>query len=114
MSARTSPFSLKSNKLAVQLVLLIFILVLFSIVSPYFLSVTNFMNVLNQMVEVGLIAIPMTMIIISGAMDSFGRLDSGFLRRMHGRRIRACVSIFGSARGLVCWLVYYAGQLTAI
>ncbi|WP_139997478.1 ABC transporter permease [Paenibacillus paridis] len=69
MSAWTSQFSLKSNKLVVQLVLLIFILVLFSILSPYFLSVTNFMNVLNQMVEVGLIAIPMTMIIISGAMD---------------------------------------------
>ena len=89
MSARTSPFSLKSNKLAVQLVLLIFILVLFSIVSPYFLSVTNFMNVLNQMVEVGLIAIPMTMIIISGAMDLSVGSILAFSAVCMGRRIRA-------------------------
>ncbi|QHW33898.1 ABC transporter permease [Paenibacillus rhizovicinus] len=69
MSVWTGRFSLKSSSLVVQLILLLFILVLFSIWSPYFLSATNFMNVLNQMVEVGLIAIPMTLIIISGAMD---------------------------------------------
>ncbi|MFC3745275.1 ABC transporter permease [Paenibacillus sp. GCM10012306] len=69
MSALTQFFNFKSNKMLVQSLLFIFILVFFSIQSPYFLSFTNFMNVLNQMVEVGLIAIPMTMIIISGAMD---------------------------------------------
>lgn len=69
MSIWAQWFSFKENKLLVQLLLLLFIIVLFSILSPYFLSVTNFMNVFNQMVEVGLIAIPMTMIVISGAMD---------------------------------------------
>ncbi|OBZ19305.1 ribose transporter permease RbsC [Bacillus sp. FJAT-27264] len=69
MSALTQFFNFKSNKMLVQMLLFIFILVFFSIQSPYFLSFNNFMNVLNQMVEVGLIAIPMTMIIISGAMD---------------------------------------------
>jgi len=69
MSAWASLFSFRTNKLLVQLILLCFIIVLFSLLSPYFLSVTNFMNVFNQMVEIGLIAIPMTMIIISGAMD---------------------------------------------
>ncbi|MFE0559130.1 ABC transporter permease [Paenibacillus sp. FSL W8-0187] len=69
MSTWTSRFPLRGNKLIVQMLLLLVIIVLFSFLSPYFLTVTNFMNVLNQMVEVGLIAIPMTMIIISGAMD---------------------------------------------
>lgn len=65
--ARKLPF--KPNRMLVQLLLLLLIILFFSFQAPYFLSFTNFMNVLNQMVEVGLIAIPMTMIIISGAMD---------------------------------------------
>jgi ribose transport system permease protein len=107
MSAWTSQFSLKSNKLLVQLVLLFFILVLFSFLSPYFLSVTNFMNVLNQMVEVGLIAIPMTMIIISGAMDlsvgsilAFSAVCMGVAFE-HGINIWVSIGI-GLLAGLLC------------
>ncbi|GMX66770.1 ribose ABC transporter permease [Paenibacillus elgii] len=59
----------KPNKSVVLLLLLVAVLVFFSFQSPYFLSVDNFMNVLNQMTEIGLIAIPMTLVIISGAMD---------------------------------------------
>lgn len=107
MSAWLSGFSLKSNKLLVQLVLLAFILVLFSLLSPYFLSVANFMNVLNQMVEVGLIAIPMTMIIISGAMDlsvgsilAFSAVSMG-VAYQQGVNIWVSVGI-GLLAGLLC------------
>jgi Ribose/xylose/arabinose/galactoside ABC-type transport systems, permease components len=110
MSAWLSGFSLKSNKLLVQLVLLLFILVLFSILSPYFLSVANFMNVLNQMVEVGLIAIPMTMIIISGAMDlsvgsilAFSAVSMG-VAYQQGVNIWVSVGI-GLLAGLLCGAV---------
>ncbi|WP_036585609.1 ABC transporter permease [Paenibacillus darwinianus] len=57
------------NKMLTLLLLFAAMLVFFSTRSPYFLTFNNFMNVLNQMVEVGLIAIPMTLVIISGAMD---------------------------------------------
>ncbi|WP_018753948.1 ABC transporter permease [Paenibacillus sanguinis] len=101
------PLSLRTSKLTVQLLLLLFILVLFSFLSPYFLSVTNFMNVLNQMVEVGLIAIPMTLIIISGAMDlsvgsilAFSAVAMG-IGFENGLNIWVCVLI-GLIAGLVC------------
>ncbi|MEK8129550.1 ABC transporter permease [Paenibacillus filicis] len=59
----------KLNKQLILLILLVAVLVFFSFQSPYFLSVDNFLNVMNQMTEIGLIAIPMTLVIISGAMD---------------------------------------------
>ncbi|MDF9842591.1 MULTISPECIES: ABC transporter permease [unclassified Paenibacillus] len=107
MTTWTSRLPFKSGTLLVQLVLLLFILILFSFLSPYFLSVTNFMNVLNQMVEVGLIAIPMTMIIISGAMDlsvgsilAFSAVSMGVAFE-RGYNIWVCV-IFGLLAGLLC------------
>ncbi|WP_274651206.1 ABC transporter permease [Paenibacillus humicola] len=110
MSVRTIMLSFRQNKLLVQLFLLLFILVLFSILSPYFLSVTNFMNVFNQMVEVGLIAIPMTMIVISGAMDLSVGSILGFsavcmgIAYEHGLNIWACVFVALLA-GLLCGAV---------
>lgn len=59
----------KLNKQHLLLILLVAVVMFFSFQSPYFLTVENFMNVLNQMTEIGLIAIPMTLVIISGAMD---------------------------------------------
>lgn len=110
MKTWASRLPLKSTALAVQLTLLLFILILFSFLSPYFLSVTNFMNVLNQMVEVGLIAIPMTLIIISGAMDlsvgsilAFSAVAMGVAFE-HGYNIWLCVA-FGLSAGLLCGAV---------
>lgn len=96
-----------SNKMLVQLLLLVLIIVFFSLMSPYFLSFTNFMNVLNQMVEIGLIAIPMTMIIISGAMDlsvgsilAFSAVCMG-LAYQGGMNIWLSV-VLGLAAGVLC------------
>ncbi|MFS0726914.1 ABC transporter permease [Paenibacillus sp. 1P07SE] len=107
MNAWTSRLSLRPDTLLVQLIVLFFILVLFSFLSPYFLSVSNFMNVFNQMVEIGLIAIPMTMIIISGAMDlsvgsmlAFSAVCMGVAFEQ-GLNIWVCVAI-GLIAGMLC------------
>lgn len=60
---------LKMNNILALLILLIFLLIFFSSQSPYFLTQTNLFNILTQVTEIGLIAIPMTFVIISGAMD---------------------------------------------
>ncbi|WP_217594419.1 ABC transporter permease [Cohnella sp. GbtcB17] len=110
MSERTIRLPFRQNKLLVQLFLLLFILVLFSFLSPYFFTVTNFMNVFNQMVEVGLIAIPMTMIVISGAMDLSVGSILGFsavcmgIAFEHGLNIWASV-VVALVAGLLCGAV---------
>jgi len=40
-----------------------------SSLSPYFLSVNNFMNILIAVATIGIISIPMTMVIVSGGID---------------------------------------------
>lgn len=64
---RKSTFKL--NNIVVLLLLLIGFVVFFSFQSPFFLSKLNLFNILIQVTTIGLIAIPMTFIIISGAMD---------------------------------------------
>jgi len=105
MSAWASRFPIKGNKLIVQMLLLLVIIVLFSFLSPYFLTVTNFMNVLNQMVEVGLIAIPMTMIIISGAMD----LSVGSILAFSA----VCMGV-AYERGIDIWISMIIGLLAGL
>lgn len=110
MSVLAKRLSFKSNGMLVQSLLFIVILVFFSIQAPYFLSFNNFMNVLNQMVEVGLIAIPMTLIIISGAMDlsvgsilGFSAVSMG-MAFQHGWNIWLSVLV-GLLAGLACGAV---------
>lgn len=40
-----------------------------SLMSPYFLSVNNFLNILVNVTTIGIIAIAMTMVIVSGGLD---------------------------------------------
>lgn len=87
------------------MLLLLVIIVLFSFLSPYFLTVNNFMNVLNQMVEVGLIAIPMTMIIISGAMD----LSVGSILAFSA----VCMGV-AYERGIDIWISMIIGLLAGL
>ncbi len=42
---------------------------LFSILSPYFLSIGNFLDILLAVVVIGIISIGMTMVIVSGGLD---------------------------------------------
>ncbi|MGB4612818.1 MAG: ABC transporter permease [Erysipelotrichaceae bacterium] len=56
------------EKYAIYLVLIIEI-VLFSILSPYFLSVDNLINILRQVSIVGIMAVGMTFVILTGGID---------------------------------------------
>ena len=51
------------------LILLLFLSVALSIVSPHFLAVRNIMNIVRQVSVVGIVAIGMTFVIISGGID---------------------------------------------
>lgn len=57
------------------LIVLVIIMIVMSIVSPVFLTPANLVNVIRQMVEIGIMAIGMTFLIIAGQMDlSIGSL----------------------------------------
>ncbi len=43
--------------------------VIFSFTAPYFLTASNIINILRQVSEIGMIAIPITLLLISGNMD---------------------------------------------
>lgn len=67
----------KTKKVAVMMksdiVVLIGILMLlilfFSFQSPYFLNFSNLFNVLRQITEIAIVALPLTLIVVCGAMD---------------------------------------------
>lgn len=44
-------------------------LLLFSLFAPYFATPKNFKNILRQVAEIGMMAVPLTMLLISGHMD---------------------------------------------
>ncbi|WP_408011235.1 ABC transporter permease [Pseudalkalibacillus sp. A8] len=68
---RSNPIlpSFRINTIFILTILLIGLIIFFSTQSPYFLTKLNLFNILIQVTTIGLIAIPMTFIIISGAMD---------------------------------------------
>lgn len=59
----------KSFKELGVLIVLVGIVVILSIVSPAFLTTQNIINVIRQMTEIGIMAIGMTMVIISAEID---------------------------------------------
>ena len=59
---------MKIRELGVLAALLLMFIVM-SIASPYFLSITNIFNVMRNMSTIGVMAIGMTMIIITGGID---------------------------------------------
>lgn len=50
-------------------VILILLILFFSLMSPYFFNLSNMFNVLRQTTEVAIVALPLTMIVVCGAMD---------------------------------------------
>ena len=49
--------------------ILVLMIIFFSLMSPYFLNLSNMLNVLRQTTEVAVVALPLTMIVVCGAMD---------------------------------------------
>ena len=61
------------------------LLVVFSLSSPWFLSLDNFLNIGRQTALVSIIAIGMTFVIIGSADRPLGRLDAGSVRHVRRR-----------------------------
>lgn len=53
----------------VLVAILMLLIVFFSLMSPYFLNLRNMLNVLRQITEIAIVALPLTMIVVCGAMD---------------------------------------------
>jgi ribose transport system permease protein len=67
---RARNFSLRSAPLELRmLVLAIIIAVALSLLSPYFLKTNNLLNLLDQSVVTGIVAIGMTFVILTGGID---------------------------------------------
>src|ERR1700677_590147 len=67
---RRRAWSLKSAPLEVRMLMLAFVIaVVLSLLSPYFLKTANLLNLLDQSVVVGIVAIGMTFVILTGGID---------------------------------------------
>ncbi len=68
--SRTRRFGLRSAPLEIRmLALAIIIAVALSLLSPYFLKANNLLNLLDQSVVTGIVAIGMTFVILTGGID---------------------------------------------
>src|ERR1700722_18677632 len=67
---RRRAWSLKSAPLELRMLMLAFVIaVVLSLLSPYFLKTANLLNLLDQSVGVGIVAIGMTFAILTGGID---------------------------------------------
>ena len=91
----------------------------FALISPYFLTPRNLLNVLDQVTVLGLLAIGMTLVIITGGIDlsvgsilAFSMMSMGFLERYWHVPLPLAISIalvMGAACGAVSGiLISYA------
>ncbi|MCM3715302.1 ABC transporter permease [Halalkalibacter oceani] len=85
-----------NNQIVILLLLLVGLSLFFRLQSPYFLTQGNIFNILSQIVEIGLIAIPMTYVIISGNMD----LSVGSIMGLAA----VALGMFHTMAGLDIWL----------
>ena len=73
---------LKSFRELGVICVLIALIILLTIARPVFISPTNFINVVRQTVQIGIMAVGMTFLIISGEMDlSVGSEQPGCWRQ---------------------------------
>ncbi len=88
------------------LIAAILIAVFFTIASPVFLTAYNFFNLLRQTAQLGIIAMAMTMLIISGEFD----LSVGAIYAVTG----VLTGILVKNMGLNIWLAAFIGFLAAL
>jgi ribose transport system permease protein len=111
---RTHVFSnFRFQNHTILLMILTFMMVFFTLQSPYFLTTNNLLNILIQISEVGLIAIPMTLVIISGAMDLSVGSILGLSAVTLGMSYQAGADIF-TAMGLALLVGLLCGALNGI
>jgi inositol transport system permease protein len=66
---QTKPFLSTMLREQSQVLIFIFLLIVFSAISPEFRTVGNFINLLKQITVIGVISCGMTMVIITGCLD---------------------------------------------
>lgn len=77
------------KSIVLLLVLIVVQVVIFSIMSPYFFKVGNFINIARQVAEIGIIAIPTAILIISGSIDMSLGSTLGFCAMSFGLLMKA-------------------------
>lgn len=97
---------LKSDTFVLTAILILMVL-FFSLMSPYFLNLSNMLNILRQTTEVAIVALPLTMIVVCGAMDLSVGSIVGFSAVMfaicfqRGMPVAVCI-IAAFFIGLIC------------
>ena len=69
MSRRLKNLSVSSLRYIILCIIIVVVAIVFSIVSPYFLQLTTFMNIIKQTAALARAAIGMTLIILTGGID---------------------------------------------
>jgi ribose transport system permease protein len=87
------------------LIIFIAMSVVFSLLSPYFLTVDNFVNIMKTLPVVGIVAIGETLVLISGGVD----LSVGSVAALSG----VVTGLFWEQAGLPIWFAALAGLTTA-
>ena len=87
------------------LVIFITMCVVFSLLSPYFLTVDNFVNITKTLPVVGIIAIGETLVLLSGGVD----LSVGSVAALSG----VVTGLFWEQAGVPIWIAALLGLATA-
>ena len=87
------------------LVIFIALCVFFSLLSPYFLTIDNFVNIAKTLPVVGIVAIGETLVLLSGGVD----LSVGSVAALSG----VVTGLLWEQIGLPIWIAALAGLLTA-
>lgn len=87
------------------LVIFIALCVVFSLISPYFLTIDNFVNITKTLPVVGIVAIGETLVLISGGVD----LSVGSVAALSG----VVTGLFWEQAGVPIWIAVLLGLTTA-
>ena len=113
---------LLANQIELRMILLIIVVMAcLSALSPYFLTVSNLYNVMDQSVVVGMVALGQTLVILIGGIDlSVGSLAGvtgivlGLVARQYGLIPGILICLFsGAAGGAINGLIITYGRVAA-
>lgn len=103
--ARLQSLGLRMTTGLSLLVIFIGMVVVFSLVSPYFLTLDNFVNITKTLPVVGIVAIGETLVLISGGVD----LSVGSVAALSG----VVTGLLWEQAGFPIWIAVLAGLITA-
>jgi ribose transport system permease protein len=119
---RRSLVRLLASQIELRMILLIIlVMACLSLISPYFLTVSNLFNVMDQSVVVGMVALGQTLVILIGGIDlSVGSLAGvtgivlGLVSKQYGLYSGIVAALLaGAAAGMINGLVITYGRVAA-